>query len=500
MNNENTTEQDEPQTFRGEATYCPEDNKLRLYVGRVPRDEYLKLRADGWKALPKQREMGGGDFAATWTPSRRDTALKYAGFIGDEDKGPAERAADRAERFSGYRDKRTNEACGHADKFDAGPQAHGFQSQARAERAAARHDKIADIAGDAWGKAEYWTSRTAGVISHALYKSTPSVRMGRIKILEADLRRFEQSPSHYPNWLEHTKLRLAYENQMCEAAGGRAALVEMVAGGFIGEYQIRKVVKSPVTGQVVSVEVMATYQKYIAGKASERSSWKELTAPKLLNVERLKADEYTAPTPEQLEAFKIAMQADKDARPKIIKPSLINPTDADAEKLQAIWNKQDREPSQVLRITQAHYSAMQGGSTETVIVDEFGKPARRMIMYSKSRSEVFKIRRAFGGGFNHAYRVVILTDKPQKALPWEALEAARALHPTAETIRPKLGEICAALQKNWLEDENRKLLEDAAYIGWVSIQSISQISWTHTGAEEYRKFKAEQPAFVLSNA
>ena len=36
------------------ATYCPEDNKLRLYVGRVPRDEYLELRAGKWKSTPKQ--------------------------------------------------------------------------------------------------------------------------------------------------------------------------------------------------------------------------------------------------------------------------------------------------------------------------------------------------------------------------------------------------------------------------------------------------------------
>ena len=48
----------------GRATYCPEDNKLRLYVGRVPREEYLKLRAEGWTALHKQREAGGGDFVA----------------------------------------------------------------------------------------------------------------------------------------------------------------------------------------------------------------------------------------------------------------------------------------------------------------------------------------------------------------------------------------------------------------------------------------------------
>jgi hypothetical protein len=79
------------------ATYCPEDDKLRLYVGRVPREEYERLRAQGWQPLHKQRETGGGDFAAVWTPEREDTALEYAGgIIEDEDKGPAERAADRS--------------------------------------------------------------------------------------------------------------------------------------------------------------------------------------------------------------------------------------------------------------------------------------------------------------------------------------------------------------------------------------------------------------------
>ena len=168
----------EPTEYHGRATYSPEDNKLRLYIGRVPRDEYLKLRADGWITLHKQREAGGGDFAATWTPGRRDTALEYAGIIEDEDMGPEDRAADRAERFSGYLGRRLNEATGHADGYEAGPQAHGYQDQARAERAAARHDRQGERAGDAWSKAEYWQRRTAGVIAHALYVSSPGVRMG----------------------------------------------------------------------------------------------------------------------------------------------------------------------------------------------------------------------------------------------------------------------------------------------------------------------------------
>ena len=95
-----------------ESTYCPEDDKLRLYVGRVPREEYLELRKEGWTSTPKQ----SCDFVGVWTPDREDTALSYAGFIGDEDQGPAERAADRAERFAGYRDNRRADAGYYADK------------------------------------------------------------------------------------------------------------------------------------------------------------------------------------------------------------------------------------------------------------------------------------------------------------------------------------------------------------------------------------------------
>jgi hypothetical protein len=168
-----------------QATYCPEDNKLRLYVGRVPREEYLALKSEGWTSTPKQ----SCDFVAVWTPDREDTAISYAGIIGDEDQDPGERAAERAERFAGYLGKRLSEASTHADSFESGPSVHGYQSQERAERAAARHDRLADKAVNQWEKAEYWQRRTEGVISHALYKDLPGVRMGRIKTIEADMRK-----------------------------------------------------------------------------------------------------------------------------------------------------------------------------------------------------------------------------------------------------------------------------------------------------------------------
>jgi hypothetical protein len=553
------------------ATYSPEDNKLRLYVGRVPRDEYEKLRADGWTSTPRQ----SCDFAAAWTPSRRDACLGYADLIEDEDQGPEDRAADRAERFGEYRDKRTEEAVGHADAFGAGPQAHGCQSEARAQRPARRHDRIAGRARDSWGKAEYWQRRTAGVIRHALHKSTPGVRMGRIKTLEAELRkarleieeagknwrnwrrirdmadpetraktllsyvgnshqraeylhpRAETHPNRWrkenktsiyslmtddadpvsadeclalyfsnhgepaieTDWTRHLVLRLGYENQMLEAQGGRLASVEIEPGGKIGGKLVVKVNKSNVTGRVVSAHL----------KGSKVSGWAYRTknvpgtdyALHQFDTERMPMSAYTPPT-EETRAELEALKAEKKSKaPEKAPCPLINPTDADAERLQAIWNAAAKEPSAVRKLAQAEYSAASGGAystCETAIVSEFGTE-RRVGYYGgmaeDERCSVFKVRKAPSSGMNSADRVVIITDKPQKPLPFGEIAKARAGQPTTETMRPRLDEIQKALASAWLADENRPLLEDAAYVGWVSIRSLSQIYWTDAGKAEY---------------
>lgn len=529
------------------ATYCPEDDKLRLYVGRVPKDEYLALRAEGWLATPKQ----GCDFAAVWSVARRDRALKYAGFIGDEDQDPADRAADRAERFAGYRDKRTAEATGYADNYDSQPIAHGFQSEKKAERAAARHDRLGDKAADQWSKAEYWKSRTAGVIAHALHRSAPDVRMGRIKVLEADLRKLDAdhekyaeryakikgwaenpaaivnhiatrfydgdkaraeesvcdeiagygkhrnpaNPSapigyrsehlksehpptvqdytdyfmrtHYapdvlprPN-AEHLKLRLAYEHQMLEAQGGRAAMVEMEAGGFIGSHQITKVTKSPATGRVVSVEIERMSDTNQYGR-----EWSDGKGPRMLktliNIERMGSNIYRAPTDEERTAYAEKVAAAKKANAKAAKEKaaagencpLINPTDEDAERLQALWNEEgaaerehsfkrqgyyaeDLKPAKVLRITQAKYSAVSGGSyarAETRGIRRAGVRESKSNMWSDKENRlakeygktICKVRLTSNSGWFAPPSIIIITDKPQKPFPagiWDARTA-----------------------------------------------------------------------------
>lgn len=525
----------------GRASYCPEDNKIRLYVGRVPREEFLALRAEGWTTLHKQREAGGGDFAATWTPERYRTALKYSGgVIEDEDMDASERAADRAERFVGYRDKRADEASEFADRYDAGPQAHGYQSQAKAERAARKHDRIGNYATDAWSKAEYWKRRTEGVIRHALHRDNPGVRMGRIKELEADLRRYEKERaeaddrygtwkkiaamtepdrqtemayryagmssgwSRYTHpvtgkegslwdflrpdqehritgaqaaqmyldthtdpssdewlntgtgmWMSHVKLRLAYENQMLEAQGGRLEQFEVAAGGKLGGKLILKVSKSSVTKRVTSCAVLGPRVSGWAYKVSNipNTEWAEYK----IDLERIAPGAYTPPTEESLAELKQVQAKIKGAQPKKETIPLINPTDEDAERLQAIWNARGKverdakydpkiynefKPSTVCRIKQDTYSQASKGSfsrAETRNLHADGELAdRETNLYSGERRRreerigppVCKIRITSSdhGEWPYVERVIVITDKPQKPLPEEVWQKLAPSH------------------------------------------------------------------------
>lgn len=526
------TEEPEEKEYAGTCSYCPEDNKIRLFVGRVPREDYLRLKAAGFTSTPKQT----CDFVATWTPSRRDLALEFAPCLEDEDQSPEERAADRAERFGGYRDKRLGEAVGHADSYDNKPQYHGFQNYGKAVRAADRHDRIAGRACDAWSKAEYWQQRTAGVISHALYKSTPDVRMGRIKELEAELRRREKCLSDYAErynrwkrcaalaggeqkeqfaaqlayvehgnythprtgketylfahtkndgehadplnatelcalyfaensepaeeteWTTHLKLRLAYENQMLEAQGGRAAFVEMEVGGWLlgGRHlraewrQITQVNRSPKTKRITSVIVRDNAPSSVNHWGNPYPDGVTKTLLHEVKTERMHADAYRPPTDEERAEYAAKVTAAKKARASATKAKnaagegcpLINPTDEDAERLQTLINERHaaecirrhgsnakyyglEKKGEVQRITQATYSANSKGAyarAETRgLCADCQLEDRASNMYSSGQEEREKARgpalcKVRITGYN-PYSIIVITDKPQRALP-----------------------------------------------------------------------------------
>ena len=558
------------------ATYSPEDNKLRLYVDRVPRDEYEALRAAGFVSTPKQ----DCDFVATWTPEREDLALSYLAEgedIDDEDYSPEERSADRAERF------------------ESGPAMFGHQIRDRAERQAMRHDRQRGHALTQWSKAEYWQQRTAGVIRHALHKSSAPVRRGRILRLEAEQRKHEKSreayaarfaawlkvsgmegadlpivkhedsrfigidakatspagrfayalanshlcygdythprtgrksslyslltdaddpitpaeaaalwlagkrepsdpDSYLARWSRHYELRLTYENAMLANEGGTAGDAEMVPGGWLGRYQIERVNKSPATGRVVSVMLRNDEGK-----------------PKRLNVERFGESVYRAPTDEELAAFAKA-QAERKASEKASKPaapSLLNPIDADAERLQALWNAAAAEdqkrhkrygqllPSDVLRMTQAEYSARSKGAYASYETTDLSERLEKLRGWNRGgRVCVFKVRTASGKGWESAQRVIILTDKPQKPLPWDDAEDARAEQPTEESVFPTLGKLAAVLGTWHLMDqaENRALLDDAIYVGWAYSSSSTQQGFAEAGQVAYTRFRESAAA------
>jgi hypothetical protein len=571
MDTETSTEDmEETNEFTGEATYCPEDNKLRLYVGWVERSEYEKLRSEGWVATPKQ----DCDFVATWTPDREDTAIEYAGVIGDEDVSPQDRAVDRAERFAGYRDKRLGEAVGHADRYDAGPAAHGYQSEKRAERAAMRHDRMAARSLSSWDKADYWVGRTNGVINNALYKSSPGVRMGRIKEIEKELRQAQKAVDKYREdykrtqeyleapdecfeylkskfdykgwsdrdiiasilqtigsygkythprlpdvtgtlyslagreddpitlkeglelylarridpdsegyasvgamrWINHCNLRLGYENQMLEAQGGRAAMIEMEVGGKIGGYTIRKVNKSAATGRVVSVTVKAKGDRW--GNTSEGFHMA------VINIERLPIESYTAPTDEDKAALKAEIAAEKKAKPKVKPIPFINPTMEDAIRLQDIWNEHrnkhwDRDPKKVLSCPQKWYSANSKGSysrCETVLLTGGGLESREGsgFMRRPDCPVVVKVR-------SHDGAVVVINDKPQKPLPGELWIDPRV--EMREDVERRILELRSIMTPSYLSDEiwNHELVRKGRIVGLAYIDSMSQFGLTSEG-------------------
>lgn len=475
------------------VTYSPEDDKLRLYVGRVPRDEYETLRRAGFVSTPKQ----DCDFVAVWTPQREDLARGYlddGDDIGDEGQSLADRAADRAERFAGYREKRAGEAHGLADRAEASPSVVGHQSRDRAERLARRIERTQGRAVGQWSKAEYWRDRTAGVISNALHRLDARTRRGRIDTIETELRRLgpvaDGEESHRARWAAHMALRLEYENAMLAAEGGRAGEADMVPGGFFRGAQVVRVHKSTANGRVTSVTVLID--------GTERHC----------DVTRAPADAYRGPTEREAAEFAVAEKARKKAKaaasPKA--PPIINPTAEDAAKLQEYFNdanarrRKDGRNSHPFELTQALYSlrSKPGGSCEMLTVTELVDPYDGMTFRGrKGRREIFRVRVSSGGQFGYARRVVVITDKPTQSIPWAAVETARAALPTPAKLAPRAAELAAVLALPYQPDkgdERHTLLHDAEYCGLAWVSSLSQFGFTEAGREWYAKLTAPPAA------
>jgi predicted RNA methylase len=193
-----------------DATYSPDDNKLRIYPAyRLDRNDYARLKRAGYKWAPKQELF----VAPMWTPQREDIAIEFCGEIGDEDTSLVDRAEERAERFEVYSEKRLNDA--HAAKKAVSeiadniplsqPILVGHHSEKRARKDAERIENGMRRAVKMWETSKYWESRAAGAIRAAKYKERADVRARRIKKIEAARRKsvknIEQAKNVKNLWL-----------------------------------------------------------------------------------------------------------------------------------------------------------------------------------------------------------------------------------------------------------------------------------------------------------
>lgn len=396
------------------ATYSPEDDKIRLYFGyQIDRELWDSLKAEGFKWTMKQES----DMVAYWTPARAEVARQLCGEIEDEGASVLDRSCDRADRFTDYRDSRREDALEHSEKA---VDSVGYQSKEKAEKAAQRSDRQKAASLDHWRRAEYWQARAAAVVRHALFKDASDTRARRIARIEADLRRQTLAES----WREHLQMRLDYERSiLAQQVGTLAADIEMKAGGTLCGKVIHKVSKSSVTKKNVSVSIL--------GK-----NWHGENKLVVFTLEDTQASEYMDPTPESKAKF----IEEKEKLPKKKKLPLINPTREEAEKLQAAWNSEasmksdgwsvNQEP---LEMTQAQYSALSKDTYshyETLLVAaDYTKATVGYVGKNASSSPpAFKVRSAprnaklEGSGWYDAERVIIITDKPQKKLPAQVIE------------------------------------------------------------------------------
>lgn len=271
------------------ATYSLVDNRIRLYAGRLPREEFDALRKAGWTSAPRQ-----GYFFTAWSTYAEDLLAQMFGIteLEDEDSNLQTTADDRAARFGTYSENATARAAAARKAEDqiakfippGQPILMDHHSAAHALRDRDRMWRLADKQVEEGKRAAYWAERAKAVVAHAERRERPDVVARRIKTLEADLRKFQRnlelctcrhedittglisasaddtelyakSCLHWQRWIDHTEMRLEYERALLQQVGGllvdKPETPKLEVGGavkFIGSwYTIKRVNKVSVT-------------------------------------------------------------------------------------------------------------------------------------------------------------------------------------------------------------------------------------------------------------
>jgi len=176
------------------ATYDPDDDKIRIYSGHVPREMYDALKEARFNRAYKQE-----CFYAKWYPWTEDIALALCDEISDEDSTIFDRAEDRSTRFaiySGNAEKRAEQAIRAGDAAVEGipfgqPILVGHHSERKHRKAVERAQREADKMVEEVDRRDYWAYRARAVKRHVNRTFDRGVVMRRVKKLESEKRKKE---------------------------------------------------------------------------------------------------------------------------------------------------------------------------------------------------------------------------------------------------------------------------------------------------------------------
>jgi hypothetical protein len=486
------------------ATYSAEDNKLRLYAAhRLDAETYEKVREAGFKWAPKQELF----VAPRWTPSREDLLVELAGDIEPEGLTMADRAALKAERLEAIAQNKARKASayaraasGYLEGIPTGqPVLMGHHSQRRHEKALEKADRARENAVKNERAIDYWLYRAESVQHHANYKNSDRTRANRIKTLLAELREWQRALNHEAlcvklwtrctedsdivrwvqsgvirtgrltdkdayndlqdgkatpqeirtrnlersrrnlesprlrRWIEHTLNRLAYERALLgDVARYDGEVTPVILQTFARTQGADKPKATKGDADSLILESGLPLPAHIVGTDESR-----------LTLE-LSSDEWRDLM--QSAGYEVPAKKKRRTNPnRVPAVPLVNPTEEEAARLQALWNDDGRRvaaryshcnsedwTANVRDMSQAVYSRNSGtdyAPCKTIEIDARGRRVWthwRSFKEEKTAEPVARIRIGPGSSqVKGAVSVVRITDKPAKALPidWEAAAA-----------------------------------------------------------------------------
>lgn len=368
-----------------------------------------------------------------------------------------------------------------SERFASGqPILIGHHSERKARKDKAQMEREMQKAVDAHNAVDYWRYRATGVERHANRKADSGVRARRIKTLLAEMRDFQRKLNHANKclelwtaidatedqekrekmtryyigaaniaphyrgkslysllednevtvndaierciqfhtaqaqnpytfrWINHLLNRLAYErDEMGDVPRYEGELTPVILQTFAREQGADKPKASPITDGFALESAVPLPLHLGEGKRIELTTdeWREL----MKSV-----------------GHAVVIKTRKKSTTKTV--PLINPSKEDAEKLQALWNSDARKTkygsgSETTEMTQQKYSTFSGGSYtpyETITLDQYGRKIwNSMNAAKKGLTATYRVRVGHGGKLYSADRVIILSDKPRKPLPFD---------------------------------------------------------------------------------